>query len=997
MHAAIFGWNKKILIWILLAVQSLAVVAQIQTFTDKQGLSQNSIYAIAQDATGRIWVSTGDGLCNYDGTRFRSVSALNNDDFHRYRYPGNFVTDSAGNIWIGGLPGLFRISKDGSEFVNMTQKFGLDSNSITTVMSSDGPYIYILENGAWLLRYHIGSGQVDRVNLFKSFGESSQIYGIFGMGKISYIATDKGFFRRNELGNVRLLHASAAIPKLLQLRQGTLLYYDTVLWEFNVTNSTFSKRKLDGIQYLTELSGVCLNHDKLFISTRGNGVFVLNAFNYQLLDHIHAEDFGKRLPFNLIASVFVDCNRQLWVGTDGEGLVRLNLQQDVFRHKRISPVDVKSGENPNFIKCFYEDMGSGQIWIGTYSGTYQWNGDHPLQRKRLPGVEGNIVSFYKRDLKGRLWTATEKGVFIQPKEGLLFKRVPFPILEGKLGSDQTIYSIEISNHAIYFATKFGVARYNETENSIEICALPGYWIIYVYLDLEGNLWASKYQSDLVLLKPNQFDKPMVTSLARYNIRHVIYDVQSNRYLAASDNGLVLLRRNHTIDKTLNTENLLSSNVLYGILQDKKGRYWISSNKGIMCLDLRALKVRSFSASDGLQSQEYNTSAFLKRKNGEMLFGGINGFNSFEPDSAMKLKIHGEIGLLSSKVMNLVRPEFNHWEGQDLQLPFDSNTIELNFVLPDFIEPEDVRYFYKLGNETQTWISLGNTPRVFLANIKPGSYVVWVKAIDHFGVETPPKMLISFVILPPFYLTWWFLTLMAVLAAALVYSITRYLYSQKLKVALENAKRQQEVQQLRLNISRELHDNLGSSLSRVALLSHKMRQMPEKTNMADTADSISKLTQELNGQVRNIVWSLDHAYDNLEGLATYIRHFALSFLEENGIQANIDIALNMPEIRVRPDVRQVLYSVAKEALNNAVKYSQSNTIDVAFSAENSGDFILLIKDYGVGFDTTVVRNFSHGLKNMAQRTRELGFASSIQSAANQGTEVRIWGNFHIPLK
>lgn len=976
----------------LLYFNTHLLLAQTEIYSGKQGLSQNSVYSIIQDKSGRIWANTGDGLNVFDGKKF-VVHSDPNDSFHRSAYPGNFVQDANGDIWIGGLPGLYQISADGNSVRNICTQLGLNKKSITMVFGPFGDEICIQEQGAWLVFYNVKTKTIKRFDFRHRFPLAEQIQFVLGLNGYYLLLTNNGLYKFVEHKNQLDLIYNCNNAKAVLLSDSQMLLYDSQLRLFSLRGNSWQQSKLNAIPYRMVVKNFYLIKGEIYLGTQNLGLFILDPKSLVVKQHYFNDFKQGENQISIVTAVYLDHDNQLWVGTDGQGLVRYNLNAKYFGIENHFANPKKLSGNDHFVKCFLE-LNSREIWIGTYNGLYSKNRvTQKIVPLNLPGVEGKIISILFKDGSNGIWVGTEMGIYYRVNGASEFVSVAFQTFNTGEVWDQFFNAVAEKNGDVYFATRQGVGVYDKNTKQIKIIAFHKAWIMYVSFDLKGNLWVSSYQGKTFILDLNKPSEMIAEMFPRLNLRYLLPIKGGKNYLAATENGVFVISENYKIIQNYNTKNLLFSDLIYGIIEEKQGVYWLSSNSGLMRLNTEENKCRRFIMADGLQSNEFNTGAFLKLHNGEFLFGGIKGYNQFSPQKIAQLHTNGTIALTSFLTRTDEGRWINHTGNQEIKIAYNQNSAEISFLYADYAATDDVVYFYKL-NKNSSWISIKGDPHLYLSNLEMGKYEVWVKVRDHFGIESAPKLLARFAVVPPFYRTGWFIALALMLAGFCIYLFTRYLYKQKLVVAEEKAKRQEEIHSLRLNISRELHDNLGASLSRVALLSHKMRAIPDSDNHQKTASSISKLTSEINNQVRNIVWSLDHAYDNVEGLGTYLRHYALNFLEENSKEVDLDIPLEMPAIAVGPDVRQVLFSVTKEALNNAVKYSESPKISLSFHCDESGQFEICIQDFGIGFDPSKERKFSHGLKNMVQRTAELGFVCLIKSSIGEGTIIRISGYFQL---
>ena len=342
----------------------------------------------------------------------------------------------------------------------------------------------------------------------------------------------------------------------------------------------------------------------------------------------------------------------------------------------------------------------------------------------------------------------------------------------------------------------------------------------------------------------------------------------------------------------------------------------------------------------------------------------------------------------------------------LELAHSQNNLQIDFFGIDFSAGEPLRYQYKLEGADQDWSAPTEQRTVTYARLQPGAYRFLVRAVNADGHASDKPAIVSFRILAPIWLRWWFISLAVLLTGALFFSLYRYRMARlrEVNAALTEAKRAEErlrkskeerlveLEQVRKRIATDLHDDIGSSLTRISLLSEvAQRQGREvETSAGGSLSVIAGLSRELVDSMSDIVWAINPEKDSLGDLTQRMRHFASDVFTARGIDCRFRFPDSERDVRVGANVRRELFLIFKEAVNNTVRHSGCTEAGIEFRIDSEGLFLRL-KDNGRGFDAQNKSN-GHGLASMRARTEGLGGKLEIVSHQGSGTTL----TFVIPL-
>lgn len=996
-------FSRVLPVWILVfSFCLLPLRAQMTAFGPNEGLSQSTVSDIVQDRNGLLWISTGNGVNRYDGSGFSQVPVhgMSNRGMKYSAAIGRMHFTGKNRVWIGGVPGLYSTRSSGQELFSETEKIGTQASGNTAVLSGAGDVVWVSNREGLIQEINTITDKVTAIDLKKNHITMQPVTRWIPFGTMVYcelfdsvLILDKygkkkiAGFRTGIVISTHVLQFSDSMwflcrsgeplkvfyPGKLQLKENPFpeVFDGPVPHMIRVDNSIIYVKGINELWQCDFVNGIFTNNRRLFSK--------------------YAEEFGEFV----ITKLFADRSGQLWVGTDGKGLFRFNIAKNRLHNP--SELVTQSGlDHDVFIKAFC-NTSNGDILVSTlndgirkYDRNFRYIEMFSDHFSQLRSQQGGALY---RDRNGRIWISQNESIWIYSEnQGTLIET---PVMDKYEGQPFSVSAFcETRDGQLFCAASTGIYEYNKDLNFWKCIRNHGTRMLTMYADNYGRIWTSKYWGALEVYNKNNFNinsTPIRSFFNSDNTRAVVFDSVRRVFLAATEDGIREISMDLKPGKQYSGASGMRDAFVYALIIDRHGRYWASTNNGIHSIDPRTGVVRYFNIADGAQSREFNSAASLISASGDLVFGGIKGFVFFNSDDILRPVTLPEVHLLGALFINQEKNEKIPYQGGVSILPTGFDHAEISFLLPDFADPDAVKYYYRFQDQ-KNWIYLGHRNRIYLSKLAPGNYKLMVKGIDHNGFESAEKMLVAFTVKSFFYQTIWFWILIIVFGGFVVFLITRYFFQQKLRLARAETRRIAEIQNLRTSISRELHDNLGASLSRVSLMTHRLREMPDQSDAGATISHISGIAGEMNRQLRNIVWSMSQEYDNLESLQSYIRQYANTFLEENGIEPVLKITNETPELTLTPDVRQSLFSVVKEALNNTAKYSNTQVAELHFTVQKNQSFELIIRDNGAGFDTTVEKQFANGLKNIRLRMREQGFDCELISSPGSGTEWRITGAF-----
>ena len=778
----------------------------------EQGLSQSSVQVILQDRRGFLWFGTEDGLNRYDGYSFKiykpdpDVPNSLSD-----RWITSLVEDREGYLWIGTRLGLNRYDPRTEEFV----RFLHDEQNPASLVDNHIGVLYIdRKDNLWI-------GTESGLELFDPASDSFKHYDIAseqgGNSKKSitalyedsrgrfWVGTDGGGLNRFDSSNdtVTPYRNKPDDPSTISSDEVTAIveYGESALWvgtskglnRFQPDSGTFERFLHEDKNNQSLASDVIRElyadiTDNLWIAT-SRGLDRLSADGQQFIHYRHDSTFSESLSEDDVRSIYEDRGGILWVGTWGGGVNKYDRRQDYFAYYRNDPQS-SSSLSDNSIISIYSDS-DGYTWVGTVDGglnrmtpskgyvvRYRHNPDRPNSL-----ASDMIFSIYE-DQDHFFWIATASGLDRFDRKSYSFKHYQYdPEVPASLSANR-VYEVYVdSQNHLWLGTTAGLDLFDrKTETFIHYQrepdnpnSLSGPGVNSIIEDSQGNLWIGTWQNGL-----NKFD-PKTQEFTRYRydnrnkdaissdvILSILEDAKGRIWIGTGGGGLNLYHPETDTFTSYLEKDGLPNGVVYGILEDSQGDLWMSTNFGISRFDPETETFRNFDAGDGLQSNEFNSGAYAKGKDGELLFGGINGLTVFNP-----LRIHDSPYLPPVTLTSLTQDakpiaiDFSVETTKSIMLTWPQNSFEFEFAALSYNQPNKNQYAYILEGFDANWHFIGTKRDGRYTNLPGGKYTLLLKATNSDGVwnETPVKIQVT--VIPPFWQTTWFRVLLSVLAVATV--------------------------------------------------------------------------------------------------------------------------------------------------------------------------------------------------------------------------------------
>jgi ligand-binding sensor domain-containing protein/serine phosphatase RsbU (regulator of sigma subunit) len=725
-----------------------------------RSLSHNTITAICEDrvnAENWLWVGTGEGGLDLFDRKTESVSHYQLDTTNSNSLSSNRVraihVDRTGAVWVGTYGGLNKMVFD--------QNPGNDRPAARFTRFEHDP-----SNPNSLSHNRIWSIYEDRAgNLWLT---------TFG-GGLNKLSNDEGadgasvHFKRylHHAANSNSLNHNTTRP-IFEDQTGTLwIGTSGGLDQFDPVKESFTHHQYDPANphSLSNNDVWSVYEDQsgtLWVGTYGGGLNKFSRAKEKFAHFKHDPANLNSLGHNMVMSICEDRTGTLWVGTGGGGLYQYDVSQKKFLHYRHDPANPYSLSNDG-VAAVCEDE-SGALWIGTGEGLHRFDRETKqfIRYQRDPvnphSLSSNSVSALYKDHMGTMWIGTGGGGLNRHDRATgRFIRYQHDPANPQSLSHNTVYAIfEDPSHELWIGTAGGLNRFDR-----------------------ANERFVRYQHDPANRQ----------SLGNNHVLSIYSDsahATTTLWVGTSGGGLDQFDKTTGAFAHFTEKDGLPNGVIYGILGDAAGNLWLSTNNGLSKFDPATKAFRNYDVDDGLQSNEFNQGAQFKSPapRDEMFFGGINGFNRFHPERINDNPYAPPIVLTAfMKFDKRVKLDTAITEIKRLKLSYRDNFFSFAFAALDYTNPAKNQYAYKLEGFNDDWIYCGSRRYASYTNLDGGEYTFRVKGANSDGVWNEQGIAVKIIVTPPFWKTWWFVALMAVMLLFLGYGVYRH----KLHDDLEKAR------------------------------------------------------------------------------------------------------------------------------------------------------------------------------------------------------------------
>jgi len=996
---------------LLLPAAKVLATYQVDVWQTDEGLPQGTVTSIAQTGDGYLWLGTQNGLVRFDGVSFKvfnenNVAAIKNNrvvqlcvdhldrlwigaeqgnlvcfrngQFTSYETPGKgtafnyaraFCDDAAGGLWTVSCEWqLTHLMND--QFTVPSAHWSLKGVLPDAVASDNAGQVWVgtekelavWQNGAFVTAY----SQSNEPNFAVDFLAKSRAGGIWVAGNKQLRKFESGRWVKN-LG--AYAWTNSPVYGLYEDRQNRL-------WVATLGHGLF-RYDLDGtVLHLTTRDGLpndfvrCVTEDRegnIWAGMESGGLCRLKPAVFKTMG------VRQGLSSDQVMSMCEASDGSYWIGFDGAGLD--HVSGDEIKH-----YGAEQGLPNGHVWSVFQDR-QGTLWLGTWDGLVKHEQDHFTGLSDGVTIGWEVLAIYG-DPQDNLWVGQQAFGAITKLHGN--ERTPVMIPGASSSMDVRVM---VQDHAGNF--------WVGTENEGLYCLQNGNWIHFGRKD----------------------------GLANESIWSLHPDVDGTLWIGTCGGGLSRWQNGKIT--TWTTRNGLVNDVICQILEDDAGNLWLGSYGGVFKVNKQDLAASldhshqiacvSYDKSDGLPSVEceggFQPSGF-RSADGRLWFPTVKGIAIVNPENVARNPLAPPVAIESLVLdKTTLWPKSGLVSSNDLtgtvQIPPGGQRLDFQFTALSLTAPKKVRFKYKLEGLENRWEDAGEKRTAEYSRIPPGNYQFDVIACNNDGVWNNTGAVLAVTVLPYFWQTKWFVALVILTTLGSVAGSVRYVVKQKLQRRIEHVERERAVEAERGRIANDIHDDLGSGLTEIVILSELAQnaEIPADAVQADVrkiTDKARALTQSLD----EIVWAMNLQNDTLDSFVTYACNFAQEYLQLAKIRCRLDVPPQLPNVPLTADIRHNLFMVLKETLNNIVKHANATEVWIRIAIEPAR-FTLGIRDNGAGFRLDSASNGTvglgaqnansncgkDGLVNMRKRLANVGGEFFLQSALGRGTQVEL----SIPLR
>ena len=976
----------------------------------KDGLPDASITAVCQDEDGFLWVGTSYGLSRYDGVEFKNYYHSKTGN----TISGNYITAlqilPGNQLLIATTTGLSLFNIRQNTFKNLviragSRMFAVENsfNAIATgknghIWAGSQTCLYELDTALRILQSKNGYNEKDIDTKRFLYVES-----------IKPLPDGKVLFRLQGIKANQYHLYSPVTKKIIPLEEDNLIY-KKILDPVRLTdivfdkggNAWFIKHLVDSLFFfdhrLNSVTATPLDN------IEGKNQIYYNSHLSMINDHLlgcslidggllyedesTANDnrlklkWGIALPGKHVLCTFYDREHNLWLGTTN-GLFKFTLASNSLALSALPENNALTGRSIELAGIF---IAPGKIFLTTSGGGIFYTGNGGADWKNLmwrSSSELNDTWNVRAINNGSYWIGTQRGLFKWRPGDKLAVPVSLPPAWGWVNALPITTQATDRENVLWMGlgNGVGVAAYNLTNHDFRSFSgqdhgnFPLRYPVTLAEDEFGDMWMGGVEGKGLVRWDRKtghfslFSPEFNTDFDNGILNDIYADHEGSLWLGTAG-GLYKFNILNKKFKKFDIPQGLSSNTIYSLTADNAKHLWIGTKNGLSCMDMATGKIFNFTGYYQYSEDPVNSVKYDAGSN-KIYFITAHNFYSLTPDEWLRRRQPPHLFITS-----VTSSGKNSGTDHNIVLQYNDNNINIAYTAVNLVDGSQNKYFYSLNNQGKNWISAGSSRQVSFSSLLPGQYTFRVRAQLSDGTWSKDRGVVLFSVAPPFWKSWLFIVSNIAVAAFIIYLLYLYRIRQIMKL-----------QTIRSRIASDLHDDIGSTLSNIHILtelSHANLGEPEKANgfLARIAEEVNSSSQSLD----DIVWSINTLNDNFEQIAARMRRHAAELFENSNIKYKVYFDEKLSQKKINMEQRRDIYLIFKEALHNIYKHAQAQSVTIKLETERQY-FKMNISDDGLGFDPSgpTARN---GLKNIKARVKKGKGIFTVESEKGKGTTLFI---------
>ncbi|MFT3843455.1 MAG: two-component regulator propeller domain-containing protein [Lacibacter sp.] len=981
---------------------------------DGVGLMSNVVYSIYQDQKGFLWIGGSNGIQRFDGGKF---VRFDNEGTKKNPLPSVAVTQilpaDSNRMWLAAATirqfGIFNPSDFSYEIIPLQTSQPLPARAEFRMWQDayQNTFISINRYGRILIYDKIKKAFTENTVLNQLPRNWKASFNVFHdvVKKQYWISCDSGLAVYDERSNQ--MWSKHNNPEHIPLLGHSLIkttasefYIDSkrrhwaFSWEgpqvhrcFDSTGSvsTSDTAGLNGVNTVyTELYNFYeTSKGTLWIYGLGN-LYSLDKENNRFVYHRNQfiDNYGIR--YDKVFQLMEDRDGMIWIATDqglyytspfAKGIINTYLSDVPGELNVTDVIQLQSGD------YWLSTWGKGIVMLDRNLKKYA----SPLYKNIPSSIKGNKENYKltwamcQQKATGRVFIGCQGGMLMI--FDVLTQKTQYlqpAVFEGK-----TIRYIEEDNQGqMWFGTQGGqLIKYDGKTFSSVVNLGSGAIIYKILIDKQGWAWLGTQDKGIYAVNTvtgkteqhytNEGEGSKLFSNTCYDIEQL-----NDSIIYASTEVLHIINKKTGEVQQVSDKQGLPSNSIHRLRLDKEGFLWIITDKGLCRYDHAKNRFTSYGKKDGILIADAGmTSDFICQDN-YVMFAGINSLLFFHPDAFKRTIPPPDVTLTDFQLGNKYILIDSLQALQEVRLKQNQNNFTISFASLDFRNRDKYVYYYRMQGLDKNWIRAEYMSTTY-TSLSPGHYIFEVKAETLDGLSSEKITSLNIYIVPPFWRTWWFSSTLLLVFAMIAYSMHRL-----------RLHRFFAVEAIRNRVARDLHDDMGSTLSTINILS-SMAKAKLNTDAVKTGEYINKISdnsQRMMEAMDDIVWAIKPSNDNMHKVVARMREFATNVFEAKEIELDFRAADEVNDVKFDMEARRDFFLVFKEAVNNAAKYSKCTRAEVVLLVEKK-QLVLRVSDNGCGFDVKTADN-GNGLGNMYKRADALHGKLRILSEIGKGTVIQL---------
>lgn len=959
---------------------SFAEASYFRNYQVEDGLSHDCVWAVMQDGQGYMWFGTNDGLNRFDGKNFDVYKNNVNDSLsigHNFIHCIKEISQN--RLLIGTRKGVYQYNRETDNFKQIVIHESNKEIIVNDILED-------IDGDVWLATHGDGLYRLNSQLIFKNQYLTNENSNSIPMDYVWTVVNDnygnlwigtagKGFahFNKNNERFTRIADRNG-LDTSKQSVYSIFCDENNYLWVGTSTNGLFQYNYITGevFHYLKNIDSIksIKNYsDSKFIMGSESGLILFDKAlgTYQI---IKDDPSDENIAVNSIFSIEQDREGAFWIGTYFNGVnyfspainnfVTFNKLSEKFSQKLIISSMVEEAD--------------GNILLATYNNNiiYRYNVKTQQTEKAFTMEYNNILSMLRDDDKLYV-NIYGRGIYVLSiKTGKILEKINLKIVEGnsifKTSEGTIIFALEESGYA---------CREKSTGNIKRMKEFNGMFNVDITEDSKGKIWFATHANGLFYSNPDG----SLGSLANDSISNNQHRINNNLtcilscedkyiWLGTKDKGLILLNpEEKKIQMDFTIESGMPSNMIFCVLEDKKGDLWVSTGKGIVKIDKVTKEIKS-TAYIGKEIQ-YKTRCALKSSSNQLYFGGVNGFICLNPEKLVLNKTIPNIVITSFKISN---KEIEPGEKSPLKAPIE-NTKEIvlkrnqsnfsfEFIALSYIFPESNKYAYILEGFDKEWNYINNSNIANYTNIPAGKYIFRVKGTNNDDLWSEFFTDILIRIKPTFWFSYYMIVLYLLTLAFFVFITFRWYFKRLDKKNKENQYKYQivkekETYESKINFFTNIAHEIRTPLSLITgplenIIQSKDGNEQTQKNLTTIERNTNRLLNLVNQlldfrKIENDMFLLNFRYQNIVKIVQKV----YDQYSQEAKSKDIEMTIDLPSAKILSYIdSEALYKIISNLISNAIKFTRTK-IDIELKIKNSILF-LSIKDDGMGIKDEFIK-------------------------------------------